>query len=267
MPQVTISSSKGLEQTSGSGFSVSDVELVRSNESITPSGGSYLVTCVADVGGSLDGKYFILYNQDGDSYGIWFDHGDSGTAAPGATAFTATDNKVEVKTVANGNTAAQVATAIQGAIDGDATANLDFEVVDNSDGTITVYALHAGAMTTTTENAGDSGFTVALTDGSDTAATVDADVECSMLSVGSDVTDMDLVTVLGNGSTVGQRKNLIFVGAANGEVNVGGTFFSGGAPATLLSMNTNSVAHGAVASLVWSGSAWVVVHNVNVTAS
>ena len=263
MPQVTISSSKGLEQTSGSGFSVSDVELVRSNESITPSGGSYLVTCLENAASSLNNLYFILYAQDGESYGVWF-NADGAGAEPVHGA----DNGIEV-TLTTTETAAQVATKTATAIDGDATANLDFEAIAVG-AALTVHANYAGAMTTTTASAGTAivaGFTVALTDGSDTAATVDADVECSMLSVGSDVVDKDLVAVLSNGSSVGQEKNLIFVGAADGEVNVGGTFFSGGAPATLLSMNTNSVAHGAVASLVWSGSAWVVVHNVNVTAS
>jgi len=264
MPQVTISSSSGLEQTSGSGFSISDVGLVRSNESITPVGASYLITCTADTAGSLNGTYFVIYAQDGDSYGVWFDNNNDGTPVPaGAGAAT---NQVEVN-FADASSITTVATAIQAAIDGDATASADFEVVDNGDGTLTVYTLQAGTMSDTTEDAGDSGFTIALTDGSSTAATIDADVETSLLTVGSDIAGMDLVTVLGNGSFVGQRKNLIFVGAASGEVNVGGTFLSAGSAVSLLSMTTNTAAHRGVAGLVWNGTQWSVVHNVNVTAS
>jgi hypothetical protein len=266
MPQVTISASKGLEQTAGSGFTVSDVEMTRSNESITPSGASYLVTCVANVASSLNNLHFVLYDQAGNSYGIWFDADNAGSEPVVMAA--ATDEQLEVDLTTN-DTAADVATAIQGAIDADGTASADFEVVDNGDNTITVHALAAGAYTTTTEDAGDSGFTVALTNGSDTAATVDPDVECSLLAVGSDIADMDLVVTLGSGSVVGQRKNLVFAGVANGEVNVSGVFISGPAAAstTLLSMTANTAAHSAVAGLVWNGSAWVLVHSVNVTAA
>ena len=265
MPQVTINAAQGLEQTSGSGFTISGVELIRSNESITPSGASYLVTCVADVTDSLDGTYFVIYAQGGDSYGIWIDTDDSGTAEPAGA--TAADNQLEVTTIATNDDAATVAAAIQGAIDGDAGgAADDFEVVDNGDDTITIYTLTAGAMTDTTEDAGDSGFTVALTDGTDTGAALDADLECSLLSVGSDVVDMDLVATLPNGSTVGQRKMIILAGVANGEVNVSGTFHDATA-ATLLSLTTNTVDHHGVASLIWGGSAWAVVNKVNITSS
>jgi hypothetical protein len=263
MPKVTISSSKGLEQTSGSGFAVSDVELVRSNESITPSGGSYLVTPEANTTSSLLNLHFILYAQDGGSYGVWFDDGVSGSD-PGIG-----DAQIQV-VLTTSDTKTEVAAAIATAINLGAPANADFEAVADGE-TVIVYALHAGAMTTTTTDlilAGDSTGTVVLTDGSDTGATVDEDVECSLLSVGTDVALMDLVTVLGNGSSVGQRKNLIFVGAASGEVNVGGEFASAGTTGlSLLSMATNSASHRAVASLVWDGTYWVVVHNVNVTAS
>ena len=264
MPQVVINASKGIEQTSGSGFTISGVELVRSTESITPSGGSYLVTVNdANVASSLNNLYFVLYNQAGDSYGIWLDANNAGAEPAEATAC---DNQLEVDLTEN-DTAAEVATAIQDAIDNDAGgAADDFEVVDNGDDTITVYALAAGAMTDTTEDAGDSGFTVALTDGTDTGAALDADVECSMLSVGNDVIDMDLVSTLPNGSTVGQRKMIILAGVANGEVNVSGTFHDTTA-AELISLTTNTASHHGVASLIWGGSAWVVVHKVNVTVS
>jgi hypothetical protein len=267
MPKVTISSSKGLEQTSGSGFSVSDVELVRSNETVTPtSGASWEIVCKADSSSDLDGDYFHLYAQDGTSYGVWFEVDSSGTTVP-AGATSGIDNQVAVE-FAEGASAAVVAAAIVLAINTDATALYDFEAVDDGGGTFTVYVLFTGAMTTTTETgAPDAVTSVTLTDGSDAIEAIDEDIECSHLIVGNAVAVVELASLLADGSVVGQRKNLIFKGHATGEVNVGGSFSSAGSAASLLSMTAHSASHHGVAMLVWNGSAWTVVHNVNVTAS
>lgn len=266
MPQVTITSSKGLVQTSGSGFTVSDVELVRSNETVTPtSGASWEVVCKADSSSDLDGAYFHLYAQDGASYGVWFEVDSSGTTVP-AGATSGIDNQIAVA-FAEDATAATIATAIVSAINLDATASYDFEAVDDGGGTFTVYALFTGSMTTTTETPATGVTSVTLTDGSDDVEAIDASIECSLLKVGNSVAAVELASLLDDGSVVGQRKNLIFKGHATGEVNVGGSFLSAGSSASLLSMASSTASTYAVASLVWNGSAWVVVHNVNVTAS
>ena len=73
-----------------------------------------LVTATADISGSLDGKYFILYDKDG-SVAFWFDHGDSGTAEPSHGA----DRSVEITTVADDDTAPTVASKVSTAINAD----------------------------------------------------------------------------------------------------------------------------------------------------
>jgi len=263
MPKVTISSSKGLEQTSGSGFSVSDVELVRSSESITPTGGVYTVTCIKEdthTGGSLLSKSFTIYDQNGASYGIWFDVGATDPAVP--VAIDATDSQIEVD-ISAAALASAVATALAAAIE---TASSEHEcVVDGDD--VLIYVLDSGAMTTDTEDDGDSEFTVSLVDGS--SGDLDEDVETSLITIGNDEATVVLQSVaLANGSTAGQRKNVMFaVSSTSATMIVGGNLWGGGSAKTLL---TSTATKAGVACLVWSGSTdigWIVVNSVNVTAS
>lgn len=109
------------------------------------------ITTVADVAASLDGKYFILYDDVG-SVAFWFDVDNNGTAEPshGAT------RSVEITTVVTGDSAATVATAVQGAVDADAK----FSASVNS-ATVTVTASATGYRTDGTANT--SGFTVSVT--------------------------------------------------------------------------------------------------------
>jgi hypothetical protein len=272
MPQVTISSSKGLVQTSGSGFTVSDVELVRSSESITPEGARYTISCLgntfADAANSLDELYFVIYDNDGQSHGVWFDLTGS-SSSPITTSDV--DYVVEASPTADTtHTATVIAGFVAAAINAHADASAEFEVVDNSDGTLTVYSVYAGEISHDATAEGDSAFTITLTDaGSTDDATIDEDVECTVLNIASDVVDASpLVATLAAGSVVGQRKNLIFVGATAGEVSAGGSFLNGSSAASLLSMTTNTATtHRAVASLVWNGTVWVVAHSLNVTAA
>jgi hypothetical protein len=260
MPKVTISSSKGLEQTSGSGLSVSDVELVRSNESITPTGGVYTVTCIASAGHTsttLQDKYFIIYDQDGNSYGVHLDASGGGTPP---TAASDADFTLSASTHSEGSSATVIAASL--ATDINAAANFSDEFfAKSSSETLTIYVLDAGEMTTDTEDEGDSEFTVSLADGSD--GDLDEDVETSHITIGNDVADVDEQSVqLANGSSVGQRKNVIFAAnTTSATINVGGAFSGGG---LLLSSETLKTG---LATLVWDGSAWVPQTLINAAVS
>jgi len=265
MPKVTISSSKGLEQTSGSGFSVSDVELVRSSESITPTSASYTVTCIADdPADSLDDDSFVIYAQDGESYGIWFDvAGTLAGSAPGVSDF-----ELEVA-FASGATADAVATAIKTAIDADTGTITSFGnmfTVIRVTNVLTIYVNETGALTTTSVVDSAAGIEVDLAaDGS--AGDLDEDLECSLVSVGNEVSTLNTTVALASGSSVGQKKNIIFASAANGEVNVGGALSNAGSAAVLLSLTTPGASAAGAACLVWNGSAWVVTNTSNVTVA
>lgn len=256
MPQVTISSSKGLEQTSGSGFSVSDVELVRSNESITPTGAVYTVTCINEDAHStttLLSKSFTIYDQNGASYGIYFDVGATNPGVPGA--ISATDTKIEVELTAV-MTATEVATAIAAAVE---AASAEHECVEVA-GVVSIYVLDAGAMTTDTEDAGDSEFTVTLVDGS--AGDLDADTEASLITIGNDVGTVVLQSVqLADGSSVGQRKNVMFAASStSATIDVGGNFRGG------LLLSSEATKPG-LATLVWDGTKWVAQTLINTSVA
>lgn len=68
---------------------------------------SYTITTVADVGGSLDGTYFIIYDTSG-SVAFWFDVDNSGTPEPPHGA----DRSIKIASVNTGDSAAVVASKI-----------------------------------------------------------------------------------------------------------------------------------------------------------
>src|SRR3972149_3680883 len=72
------------------------------------------ITCVADVGGSLNGAYFILKDEAG-AVAFWFDHGDGGAPEP----LHGADRSVEITTVADNDIADDVALKVSAAIDAD----------------------------------------------------------------------------------------------------------------------------------------------------
>lgn len=112
------------------------------------------VECVADSGGSLNQKYFRIYDSAG-SVGVWIDVDNSGSAAPAGVS--GDDRTIEVTGVATGDTAAAVATAVAAALDADGQFH-----AGASDDTVTVYDATGG--TRTDAGAGDSGFTVTVID-------------------------------------------------------------------------------------------------------
>lgn len=88
------------------------------------------ITCVADVSSSLNSKYFFLYAADGSKHYIWIDINNTGVD-PAPAGFSGTSAEVAAANATN----AQVATAIQLAIDGlaDFTATVSGAIVTVTD--------------------------------------------------------------------------------------------------------------------------------------
>ena len=111
------------------------------------------ITTVADVAGSLDGTYFILYEPGpAGSVAFWFDVDDSGTAEPAHGAA----RSFEINTVATGNTANQVAAAANLVINADPSFSTGI-----AGNLITVTNALSGPINDGV--AGTSGFTVVTT--------------------------------------------------------------------------------------------------------
>ena len=110
------------------------------------------LVCLGDVGGSLDGTYFLLQDDSG-SVGVWIDVDDSGTSAPAGAL--AADRQLEITTITTNMTAAQVGGALYTAI----TADSKFEAGANEgNGVIRIQDASAGARTNASD--GDTGFTI-----------------------------------------------------------------------------------------------------------
>jgi hypothetical protein len=111
------------------------------------------VTCVADVSGSLNNKYFNLnsaYNRQ--AYYVWYDVNSAGVDP-------ALSGKTGVKvSVATNDTATAVATATAAAI----TALADFNA-SSSAAIVTVTNAVGGPATDLTDGAAPSGFTLSVT--------------------------------------------------------------------------------------------------------
>lgn len=108
------------------------------------------ITTVADTAGSLDAKYFVLYDSVG-SVAFWIDIDNSGSVEPvhGAA------RSVEVTTINTNDDEFNVANKLQVAINDDS----EFSASVNSNVVTVVYAVGGDV---TDANAGDSGFVVAV---------------------------------------------------------------------------------------------------------
>lgn len=106
------------------------------------------VETIADVADSLDGDYFLIYDNVG-SVEVWINTSGGGATAPGIGA------RAIAVPVTTGATAAQVATAIQTAVDAD--SKFVATVVDDL---VTITDANYGARTNIA--AGTSGFTVGV---------------------------------------------------------------------------------------------------------
>ncbi len=110
------------------------------------------VTTVADVSGSLGGKYFTLNAPNsGTAYYVWIDV-DNGSVDPAVAGKTG----VEVD-IAQDATQGQVGDAVQAAVD----ALAAFTATDDNGGVVTITAVAKGPATDAT--AGDSGFAILVT--------------------------------------------------------------------------------------------------------
>lgn len=123
-----------------------------------PSNGTSGFTTARSVNGtadnSLDGKYFIIYDEDG-SVAVWYDVGDDGTPEP----FHGADRSIRVPGVNFGDSAATVAAATVAVVNPD----LKF-TASNLSNVITITNVADGNVPNAT--AGTSGFGVSSTDGS-----------------------------------------------------------------------------------------------------
>jgi len=167
------------------------------------------VQTVADVASSLNGLYFTIYDNVG-PVRVWIDVGNTGTA-PGVPAG---GRLLEVDITAN-NTAAQVATAVQTAVDADskfgATVASNLVVItDSNSGTRTDIA------------AGTSTFTVATT-----TQGVNSALEDKYFTIYDDTDDSVAVwlttdsTTPPSGVTGADRYLTVAIGAADNANTVG----------------------------------------------
>jgi uncharacterized phage protein gp47/JayE len=114
----------------------------------------YTVNTVADTSGSLNLKYFIIYDTQG-SVAVWYDVNNTGEAPP----IHGANRAIKVATVVTGDTAAVVATKTAQTIALDNAFNT-LTIVGNQ---ITIPNLINGALASAT--AGTSGFTVSTVTG------------------------------------------------------------------------------------------------------
>jgi hypothetical protein len=145
----------------------------------------------ADVGGDLDGTYFITYDQNG-SVGWWIDVDDSGTTIPAGAA--AADRNVEITTIATGDSIGDVATKLQAATNADSeyTSTLDNDTVILTD---SVNGPRAQAAD------GDTGFTITrVQEGLGNLTPADADVIAKLRLFGTN-NELDLTRQDGTGGS------------------------------------------------------------------
>tara|TARA_Y100001937_G_scaffold20556_2_gene28674 strand:+ start:2098 stop:4983 length:2886 start_codon:yes stop_codon:yes gene_type:complete len=111
------------------------------------------ITCAADTNGSLDGKYFHIYDGNNQKYKVWFDNDtDSGTAMNVPSGVTS----VEITDVTDGDPNTDVAIRVAAAIN----ALSEFSTSRSNE---VVTVTNATAGNASAPDAGTSGFTMATT--------------------------------------------------------------------------------------------------------
>ncbi len=111
-----------------------------------------VVVTVPATAGATQADYFVLSNTAAATAAFWIDIDDAGTEPTGA-AYVAANSKIRID-VATGNTAAQNAAILQAA----AATILNWEAVDNLDGTVTYTQTLVGNCTNAAKhNADDTG--------------------------------------------------------------------------------------------------------------
>ena len=117
----------------------------------------------ADVAGSLDGTYFLIYDRNG-SVGVWIAIDDGATAIPGGAA--AADRAIRIGTILTDATAIAVAAALASALEADD----EFLAVSDGVDTVTATDQHLGNRTNTAD--GTTGWTFSTTQSGTTAPVV-----------------------------------------------------------------------------------------------
>lgn len=112
------------------------------------------ITVPGTADDSLDGKYFIIHDENG-SVAVWYDVGDDGTAEP----FHGADRSIRVPGVNYGDSAATVAAATVAVVNPDL-----FFTASNLSNVITITNVLDGNVPDAT--AETSGFVVSSSDGS-----------------------------------------------------------------------------------------------------
>jgi len=137
---------------------------------------------VADSSDSLDGTYFLLYDEDG-SVAVWIDTDDSGTTIP--TGASAADRALEVTTIATDAIDSTVATAVAAVINADSK----FASTATNE-TVTVTHATAGAVSVGAD--GDAGFITfaATTAGTDLSYSDISGATFSQVTDGADASEM-----------------------------------------------------------------------------
>lgn len=115
------------------------------------------VDCVADVSDSLDGTYFVLYDDVG-SVAFWIDTDDSGTSIPAGAA--GEDRAVEITTIATDDSAETVATKVAAVVNADAKFSAAVDGTDLS--LVRATASTPGNKTDGADGAQATGFTIVV---------------------------------------------------------------------------------------------------------
>jgi len=262
--KLSYSPKKGLVEESGGQFEVNGAPIAQDQHTdATYKGALYDGTMTLAGSSTLDGKYFIIYDKDGTSYGIWWDVDDSGTTAP--TPADDADVTFEVTTVAGGNNASASAGATATALNGNATIGAKFEVV-RSGTSLKIYVLECGPLTTASVNNGDAGIGFTLTDGAGSALPAIGASQVALVTAG-DVTSVAAELAQPGGSVAGQRRLVhVTTAASNGSIVLTGNFSDSGTHSHT-KLTFGGATNDEYAQLVWTGTAWLVVSEDGTTAS
>lgn len=140
-------------------------------------------TSIGTANVSVDGKYFLLNDQDG-SVAVWYDVDDNGTAEP----FHGADRSIKVSGVTSGMSAVDVASATVQAINFD--ASFSASNVSGTSSIVTIVAANNGNLVDAA--AGTSGFSVTIADG--TLGTAEAITDINGVQV-YPLTGTDVATI------------------------------------------------------------------------
>lgn len=283
MPQAIYTAAKGLYEEAGSGFSISDAPIILGTQAVELKQIVYTltftgVTTVDDEEnggpGSDDGttayqnQTFVLYDADGNAITFGFTHTNNGGNG-GTSGVDALTHTGEAISISDGNTDADIATAVATAISGYDSG--DMFAVANAGTVLTVYVkkpgllsaanlaivaaqvplnnIAADATTATFAAAALGGASEVSSNLSDTTNQIHG-AGLSVITLEQDNADAAIVVPFADGSSVGQEK-FIQHGASTGPLILSGNFQDGSSTGTELTLVA-----GDIEWLLWNGSQW-----------